>query len=528
FALGVMLFQMTTGTLPFRGDNPIDLLQSTLRDDPADLAEHAPGTPPRFAALVAKLLKKHPMDRPASAADVARELDAIARELGDMPTSVTGAAGPQPPSALATRRISRRSTQLAAVAALVALAAAAYPIYDRQRSRAEARRLYEQGRQTLELGDPQAFRLAAEQFGRAASIDPKFVLAWVERSSALVRAYEDDRVAELLSEADASARKAVELAPNSISARLAEARVQRSRGRASKAIESLTPLISTAGNDLVDVHAELAFSYEQAGDPRKAEEHFLAAVAARPGFWQPWNELGRFRTRMGNYPGARSAFERARELAPAAKTAPSENLATLLVYEGRYDEALALYESISGGVADAEAASNLATLYFFNGRFADADRSYRRAIQISPRQPIYHRNLADTLLKLQRVEEATQEYALALDLVNRLLHSNATDIDLRLQRALYLARAGRCPEAVAYASELGRTLSESAAIEHALSRPFALCGRNLEAIDHLQRAVALGFMPASLRQEDELAGLRDEPAFKRLVDGTDGVTAGRD
>jgi tetratricopeptide (TPR) repeat protein len=76
YALGVMLYELTTGRLPFIADDPLAVISQHL---------NAPAVPPRardeaipaaLDALVIRLLSKDPKDRPASAAEVLRTLDA--------------------------------------------------------------------------------------------------------------------------------------------------------------------------------------------------------------------------------------------------------------------------------------------------------------------------------------------------------------------------------------------------------------------------------------------------------------------
>jgi predicted ATPase/DNA-binding SARP family transcriptional activator len=70
YALGVMLYELTTGRLPFMADDPVAVISQHL---------HAPVVPPRakndqipppLDALIVRLLSKDPADRPASAAEV--------------------------------------------------------------------------------------------------------------------------------------------------------------------------------------------------------------------------------------------------------------------------------------------------------------------------------------------------------------------------------------------------------------------------------------------------------------------------
>jgi serine/threonine-protein kinase len=79
FALGVVLFQLTTGRHPFRGEHDAATMANILRratPDPAKIA--GAGYPPKLAAIVLKALQKEPADRFATAAEMHRELAAVA------------------------------------------------------------------------------------------------------------------------------------------------------------------------------------------------------------------------------------------------------------------------------------------------------------------------------------------------------------------------------------------------------------------------------------------------------------------
>jgi eukaryotic-like serine/threonine-protein kinase len=70
FSLGVTLFEMLTGRLPY----PPGSLSLTLRrhrcDPPADIGRHSDGLPPPVVTLVERLLAHKPEDRPRAAAVV--------------------------------------------------------------------------------------------------------------------------------------------------------------------------------------------------------------------------------------------------------------------------------------------------------------------------------------------------------------------------------------------------------------------------------------------------------------------------
>lgn len=73
YALGVILYEMLSGTLPFLRDSPMELVLMHAFADPQSLQKRAPQVPRPVASLVHKMLAKDPSERP-SMQQVATEL----------------------------------------------------------------------------------------------------------------------------------------------------------------------------------------------------------------------------------------------------------------------------------------------------------------------------------------------------------------------------------------------------------------------------------------------------------------------
>lgn len=85
FALGIVLYQLTTGHHPFRADNELATLARITSPEPVPAPEaRVPDYPPELSAVLLKALAKSPDERFASMRDLADALDSVAAKLGDV------------------------------------------------------------------------------------------------------------------------------------------------------------------------------------------------------------------------------------------------------------------------------------------------------------------------------------------------------------------------------------------------------------------------------------------------------------
>jgi Tol biopolymer transport system component len=98
FALGVVLYQMATGELPFTGDTGISVISSILRDDPPPVNRHNARLPHHLARIIRRCLQKNPEKRYQTAKDLRNDLETLKAEFdsGELQMSEAVDALPRP------------------------------------------------------------------------------------------------------------------------------------------------------------------------------------------------------------------------------------------------------------------------------------------------------------------------------------------------------------------------------------------------------------------------------------------------
>jgi serine/threonine protein kinase len=105
FAFGVVVFEMLTSRLPFRGEHEAAMMYSILNEQPELLAKYRSDTPDDLQRIISRALEKEPEDRYQSAADMVSELRRLQKKTtrvtrritGEIPVRETDAAVPSLP-----------------------------------------------------------------------------------------------------------------------------------------------------------------------------------------------------------------------------------------------------------------------------------------------------------------------------------------------------------------------------------------------------------------------------------------------
>ncbi len=77
YSLGVVLYELATGQLPFSGSSPVELVNKIVSTDAPKISRARPDVPPAFEAVVDRLLSKSAGSRYQSAQEVLRDLQRV-------------------------------------------------------------------------------------------------------------------------------------------------------------------------------------------------------------------------------------------------------------------------------------------------------------------------------------------------------------------------------------------------------------------------------------------------------------------
>ena len=117
FSVGVLLYELATGTRPFQGKSSPQLISSILTGTPMPAGELQPALPDAMGTLISQCLSKDPGDRPSGAEQLRRELEALRSGVSSTSSGVA-----VPAAGIGVRK--RRGLAPIVVIAVVAIVAA--------------------------------------------------------------------------------------------------------------------------------------------------------------------------------------------------------------------------------------------------------------------------------------------------------------------------------------------------------------------------------------------------------------------
>ena len=583
FSLGVVLFELVTGGLPFRGANAVEVIEAIRHAEPAPpVTEKALPVP--LGSLLKRMLAKDPADRPATMHEVGREIEDLERALRD------GTAAPALPAArgpgrsiavVAFENITKNpeddwlGTGIAETASADLKAIDGVTVIARERVNEVLRKL------TGGTDAPEA--------DLAARIGLELDARWVV-SGGLQRVGETVRVTARLTEpATGAVLRTVKLDGTMAGLFSLQDRVV---GELTAGLD-LAPRPGAAEGDetrVLEAYEALSKGVVnlRAESPEALDRAILLferAVAFDPGYARAWTELGSAYDLKASYLSvpelterAIAAFRKALERNPRLTRARRE-LGINLIDSGRVEEGMAeVRKALELDPGDSGANHSLGRAYFVGlGRFAEAAAQFERALELNPRygwaalqlahcaallrdfpraeraarraielQEAFlsgregalivggHTRLGQIAALQGRHEEALAEYDRELAFLQHYGHALKERHFVEIQQRIGSSclRLGRREEGTAALGAsleaFGRRLGMGA--DDPFTRYYAACaaallGRADEALAHLEKAMAKrpAFTAARAAIEPDLESLRADPRFSDILVRTAGT-----
>lgn len=457
YALGVILFELATGSLPFTGNNALEFIHKVLHEPPPNLGDLNEEVPWGLEKMALRALRKEPAERFASVMEMTRELEQVLQtEFRDpqlrvppaAPVAPPGptrsaepaAATPAPPAAFGTQSsLNFKPPKLPIQMPILQVPPP--PPLDATRTDLLQRFMKEPAAPTPRPTEPppaptvpppreSGTQLDAPKstgapvsslpFKVAQGLPPVASSGWMDeaRNPVPTPAYEapkaeslkrdDQRQQELATPFDSSGKQAL----------CAKCGTFNPSGTNSclECGEILTPSYFVIQREARQL-AEQSRDVLAAGRYEEALELSEQALAHDADLGEAHLCRGRALLALHRLSEARNALQRAVENLPKSSQ-PHLVMAEVDLAEGDFEGVIAcLLEALNRDPLDQQARLRLAYLYGETGRLPQAVEQYKRVLERAPRNPEANRQMGLMLARLERFEEATRylEQASSLD-----------------------------------------------------------------------------------------------------------------
>jgi len=555
WSLGVVLYEMIAGKLPFRGDLEHAVLYNIVNSEPDPLAALGINVPPAVEWVVAKALAKDPDLRYSSAGEMLEDLEGLAR--GTLPgTRELKIAVPQAPAAsiavlpfadLSPDRDQEYFCDGIAEELINALArvdqmrvvsrTSAFQFKGKdedvrtigQRLRVNAvltgsvRKAGQRLRITVELVNASdRYNLWAERFDR----DLEDVFAVQDE---IARTVADTLKAKLVGERGPVSDQATLIRPHTEDLQAyqlylkgrhywnkrTEEALQKSVGCFRQAIDR-DPSYARAYAGLADAYATVGIY-----GALPPERVMPAARAAAAQALERDDSLAEAHASLGcvkavydwSWRESEEAFRRALELDPNYATGHQWYAMNHLVPVGRFEEAVAAIErALELDPLSLAINASLGVAAYFARRYEKAEEDYRRALELDEVFPMAHYFLGQALTELDRAEEAIEEIGKACELTG---HGSP---EMRAALAVAHAAAGQQREARQILAELLGLGPKRYVSPSLLAQVHASLGDREAALLGLEEAYRIRAVDlAWIRVRPVFDTLREEERFQVLV-----------
>jgi tetratricopeptide (TPR) repeat protein/predicted Ser/Thr protein kinase len=516
FSLGIVLYEMLTGKMPFRGASVANVLYEIVHRVPEPADRLRPELTRDVTDVLDTMLRKDPQQRYANG--------------GELLAALSGVSDPSGAARRARARVRdwahRRGGWVVAAVVLCGLVAVAGFVWKGRPSDRPAARVgagpgaataydrYLEGLELVKRWDKEDnLERAIRSFQDAATLDPTFALAFARLAEAQRIRYALTHDKTWLARASRNADEAVRLNAGLGPVQVVLGRLHALRGNNDLALAAFKRALAIDPND-AEAHQAIARQYERLGRLEDAEAAYQKAMSLDPENTAVIDSYANFLFRQSRFEDATRQWQRVIRLAP--DNAPAfVNLGSSLSESGKIPEAITMYQRAVELSPSYMAYSNLGTAYSRASRYPEAVAAYRKALDLDDQDWTVWGNLGYVYSWMKGMDQkAAEAFARAIQLAEAGRKENRRDALLHSDLALYYAKTKqprlaleRLNTALALSPETGEILVAAAEV-------YELAGQRPKGIEFARKALDLGFPRQRLQRNPELTRLLADPRMQ--------------